>query len=89
MGTQAIGIMTASKRTSCQRRFGERCDQSRPSSDKSEDVAGSVGRAASARTPFLSVASAVADAMLVAFILVWFSEPDLIIAAMQYECIWR
>jgi hypothetical protein len=38
-----------------------------------------------ARTPFLSVASAEADAMLVAVISVWFSWAGPIIAGIQYE----
>jgi len=70
-----LAIMTANSRPSCQRRFGARCDQSRPSSEKSDGLVGATIAASltadsSARTPFLSVASDEADAMLVAVILV-------------------
>ena len=70
-----LAIMTASSRPSCQRRLGARCDQSRPSIEKSEGLVGAVistswAADSSARTPFLSVASAEADAMLVAVIFV-------------------
>ncbi len=45
--------------------------------------------ATSVRTPFLSVASVEADAMLVAVISIWIYWPGPSIAGAQYECIYR